>query len=101
MSRLNTLRSRLRARIHTARTLLTEMAPPIQTLAQEIAYEGNLTRVREMTLDVTTDLLDIDVDYVDNIDPTELENWKADLKDIERRTSTVNTVFSFSFIKFV
>ena len=44
-----------------------------------------------MTLDVTTNLLDIDVDYVDNIDPTELENFKADLKDIECRTSVVYT----------
>ena len=67
------------------------MTPPIQTLAQEIAYEGNLTRVREMTLDVITDLLDITADYVVDIDPTELENFRANLQDIERRTSAFYT----------
>ena len=67
------------------------MAPPIQTLAQETAYEGNLTRVREMTLNVTTDLLDINTDYVGDINPNELENFRADLQDIKPRTSAVYT----------
>ena len=44
-----------------------------------------------MTLDVTTDLLDINADYVGDIDPTELESFRADLQDIECRTSAVYT----------
>ena len=66
-----------------------EMAPPVQTLTQEILYEGNLKRIREMTLKANTDLLDITADHESDIDATELENFKTALQDIERGTSTV------------
>ena len=65
------------------------MAPPVQPPAQEIAYEGNLKRIREMTLEANTDLLDITADHESDIDATELENFKNALQDIERGTSTV------------
>ena len=64
------------------------MAAPVQSSAQEIAYEGNLKRIREMTLEANTDLLDITADHEGDINATELENFKTALQDIERETST-------------
>ena len=40
-----------------------------------------------MTLEANTDLLDIIADYENDIEATELENFKASLYNIERETS--------------
>ena len=88
MSKLQGLRSRLRGRIHTTRVLLTEMSAPVQSSSQEIAYEGHIKRIRNLTLEADTDILGIAADHEGDINATELENFKASLQDIERETST-------------
>ena len=64
------------------------MAVPVQSSSQEIAYEGHIKRIRELILEANTDLLDITTDHEGNINATELENFKAALQGIKRKTST-------------
>ena len=89
MSALQDLKSRLRDRIHTTRALLTEITTPVKSPSQEIANEEYIRRLNEMTLDANTDLLDIEADYGNDIDATELEAFKLSLYNIERETSTI------------
>ena len=58
------------------------MAAPVQSSSQEIAYEGHIKRIRELTLEANMDLLDITADHEGDINATELENFKAALQDI-------------------
>ena len=91
MSKLPGLKSRLCSRIHTTKFLLTEMTTPVQSPPQEIIYEGYIKRINELTLEANTDLLDIKADYENDIEATELENFKASLYNIERKTSAAYT----------
>ena len=51
----------------------------------------NIKRIKKLTLEANTDLLDIEADYKNDIDATELENFKASLYNIERETYAAYT----------
>ena len=89
MSKLPGLKSRLCSKIHTTRVLLTEITTPVQSPSQEIAHKDYIGRLNELTLDANTYLLDIEADYGNDIDTTGLDDFKASLYNIERKTSAV------------
>ena len=89
MSELPDLKSRLRSRIQTTRVLLTEIKTPVQSPSQEIAHKEYIRRLNKLTLDASTDLLDIEADLGNDVDATELKDFKASLHDIERDMSAV------------
>ena len=87
MSEPPDLKSWLHSRIHTTRTLLTEITTSVQSQSQEIAHEEHTRRLNVLTHNANTDLLDIEA--VKDINATELEDFKASIYNIERKTSAV------------
>ena len=71
-------------------TLLGWITMPIQNLAQHMECTDYIKRINELNLEVTSNLLDIESEYKDDIDSTELAAFKASMANIESRTSTSN-----------
>ena len=71
--------------------LLATMTTPVQSLAQELERDGHIKRINDMTLEANTDLLDIRADHKDNIDATEINDFRISITNIERRTTAIYT----------
>ena len=63
--------------------LLATMTTPVQSLAQELERDGHIKRINDMTLEANTDLLDIGAEYKDNIDATEIDDFRISITNIE------------------
>ena len=86
---LSDLRSRILQRIQITTQHLTEMKSPIQSPLQEHIYGEYIKRIKELTLEANTDLLDIKAKYEDNINAEELEDLETSLYNIEHETSAI------------
>ena len=76
---------RIRNRIQITKQYLAEMT----STTQKHMYGKYIKRIQELTLQATTDLLDIEVSHRTDISPTELKDFKTSLHNIERETSAV------------
>ena len=86
------LRSRIRNRIYIVKQRLTEMTSPIQSPLHEHIYREYIKRIKELTLEANIDLLDIKAKYENDIEATELENFKTSLTiSSARRPQTTPT----------
>ena len=83
MSSLSSLRSRLRSRIHTTEVLLATMITPVQTIAHKLKHTKNIKRINDLTHEANTDFRDIKAKYRDDIDATELEDFRILLTIIQ------------------
>ena len=81
---LEDLRDRISVRIFATKRLLTELVSPIQiqNLPQELAYKGYIKRSRKLTQEAYFDILDIEANYRKDILPTELEDIRTSLHNI-------------------
>ena len=85
------LRIRISERIYITGDLLTRMTSPIQiqNLPQELAYEDDIRKSRELTQEAMIDILDIKTNHREDISPTELENFKTSLHNTSRETLAI------------
>ena len=63
------------------------MTTPVQSPTQEFMYDGYIKSINNMTLEANPDLLDIETDYKNDIDTTELEDFRTSLYTIKRKTA--------------
>ena len=87
MSRLPQLKSRLHSRIHAIEDLLAEMRTPVQNPNQELLYAENIRRINGMISETKIDSLDIETNYKNDINTTELEDFKTSLHTIKCMTA--------------
>ena len=77
-------------KIHIMKQYLANMTPPIQNPPQAYEYAEYIRRIKNLTLEASTDILDIEANtFLFEICPKELQNFKTSLYNIERETSAV------------
>ena len=77
------LRHKIHSRIHTTSFLLTKMTTPIKDKAQEPMREENIERIRNMTLEIRSSLLNLETCYRNDLNISELKDFRSSLGNIE------------------
>ena len=89
MSDLSRLKSRQQSTIYATELLLAAMTTPVQDLAQELEYTVHINRINDLTLETNADFLDIAIEHKDDIDITELDDFRTSMTNMKHRTSTI------------
>ena len=80
----------IKSRIHTSNHRITEMMTPIQSPAEETAQEDDINRVRNMTSEIESSLLDIKNHHRKTLDVQEMRNFRSLLINLKNKTSSAH-----------